>query len=349
MPGQGILSRCALGFESTWGTGVAVTEVLPFRSESIERAIAQVESEFLDGNAGRRSIKNSLVSITGALEGDLIYDEISGDPIGIERIIRGAMGISARDVGNGINQYTLDNTLPESYTVAFNKQTSVWEIHGLKWNTLTISGNAGENIQFSSDVIGEDLLRTGDAGIVNAAAAITGLSPVQPTHVHFDDMVIRIADQVDALASGDRYTISSFSFEHNNNLSDPQFGSINASHADSQLTLEPVRNGFRQLDFNITLPRYDTDQFFTWHKANTALQIDIKFATGSFEFNIFIPNCHVGSNPGAPIAGAELIEKTVPFRCVRNAGANTFLTLTDTQAIVEEFAIEAKSNRTTQA
>lgn len=351
MPGQGIIARCALGVESSFRTAVAVSEIIPFSSESINRVINQLMTEYLDGNVGLKGLRPSTIEITGTLEGELVWDEEAGDPIGIERILRGSMGGSARDGANALNQYTLANTIDEIYTICFNKQTSNWEIVSGKFNTLGLSGEAGEKIMFSTDVIAYNLLRTGDAGITNAIAAVTGLSNTnQPTNITFNDLVFRIADQGDAIAAADEYKISSFDFVMNNNLSEPEFSTKeNAGHTDNSLTLEPVRNGFREIEFSITLPRYESDQFFTWLNNNTPLQADLKFASGSYEFNIYLPNIYVGGEPTAAIGGAELIRHEVPIKLIRNAGTNTNMTLQDSTAITEEFAIEAKSGRTTAA
>lgn len=347
--GQGALSRCALGIESSWGTGVAVTELIPFDSETFNKNIRMIETAYLDGNAGKNSLIGSLNEALGDLNGEMVFDEISGGIIGIERIIKGAMGASARDAVNSLNQYTLNPSIDTSFTVAFNKQVSAWELQGLKINTFVLSGEAGGIIKFSTTSIGQQLYRTGDAGVVNAIAAITGIAPsVIPTPMTFDDMVFRIADQANAIADGDQITINNFEFSHNNNLTDPTFGTIDSAHTNSKLTLEPIRNGLREITFKVQIPRYKSDQFSSWIDSHTPLQADFIITNGSLVFRIFIPNLYV-TNVGAPIAGPEAIVQDVEFMAIRNAGTNTDMTLTDSTAITEEFAIEAKSNRSTAA
>ena len=351
MSGQGFASRCALGVESSWGGAVAFTELVPFTSESINRAIAQIQSQYLDGKAGLRSLKNSSISVVGALEGEMVYDEITGGIIGIERLISSALGTGTWDAANSLTKYTLAEALTKSYTIGFNKQTSVWEIAGAKVNNLKISGNAGEAIKFSADIIGRNLLRTGDTGIVNAAAAITGIAPTNvPSLVYFDDLIFRLADQSNGLVSGDRFSISGFELSINNNLSDSTFATIDSTNTDIDLTLEPERNGFREITLSITMPRYTADTIFDWLNADTGLMADLLFTpTGGDLLSIFLPNIKVGGDPTAPIGGAEIIEASFNFTGLRNAGTNSYLTLTDTTAIAEELAIECKSNRTSAA
>jgi len=347
--GQGAASRAALGVESTWGTGVAFTELIPFTSESISKVIQMLETEYLDGSAGRRSLLSSLIEALGDLSGEMVFDEISGGIIGIERLLRGSMGASAWDATNSLSQYTLNSTIDDSYTIGFNKQVSAWEVQGAKFKTLNLSGEAGGIIKFAVGCIAEDLYRTGDAGIINAIAAITGISPSNsPTPIAFDDLVFRIGDQANALASGDQYAINNFSLTLDNKLTDPTYASVDSSHTNSKQTLEPIRNGLREVGFQIQIPRYTSDQFATWQNAHTPLQADFIVTNGGYELNIFIPNLYI-SNLGAPIAGAEVIALDVEFMAIRNAGANTYMTLTDATAITEELAIEAKSNRTSAA
>lgn len=351
MPGQGIIARCALGDETSFQTAVAVTEVIPFTSESINRAIEQLASEYLDGSAGRRRITNSVISIGGGLESELVWDEETGDPVGLEKLIRGFMGASARDAGNGLNKYYFADTLAnESFTIVFNKQTSAWEVVSAKVNTMTISGSAGGKCMFSTELIAYNLLRTGDAGITNAIAAVTALSPTNiPQNIMFDDMVFRVADQDNAIASGDQYKISNFELSGNNSLSESEFSTVDSTHTNNLLTLEPLRNGFRELTLSIEIPRYTSDQFFTWLNNNTALQADLKFSSGSYEFNILLPNIHVAGDPTANIGGAELIKPTINFVALMNNGTNTDMTFQDTTAITDEMGIECKSGRSSAA
>lgn len=348
--GQGHASRCALGVESTFGTAVAVTELIPFTSESVNKLIALIESEYLDGSPARKNLQNGPISIQGDLSGEMVYDEISGGIIGIERLIRGVMGNSARDAANSLNQYFFANEVDDHYTLAFNKQVSAWESQSIKFGSLEISGNIGEKVLFTvGNMIAHDLKRTGDAGIINAIAAITGISPSNiPSNLILSDNVFRIGDTANALASGDQYCIDGFTFSINNNLTEPTFATECTNNSDPDTTLEPVRNGFREVTLQIRLPRYESDQFFTWQNSGTALQADFKFTLGSYEFNILIPYLKVEA-PSAVIGGPELIKPEINFISLRNAGRNTYMTFQDSDAITDETGIECKSARTSAA
>ena len=348
--GQGYASRCALGVESTWGTGVAVSELIPFTSESINRVIAQLESEYLDGNAGRRSLTNSVVSPAGDLECELVWDEIATAIVGIERLLTGGLGTGTWDAVNSLTQFTLANTISRSYTLAFNKSVSVWESLGAKINTLKISGSAGEKVMLSAGIMAKNLLRTGDAGITNAAAALTSLAPANiPQNIVFDDCVFRLADQANAIAGGDAFAIDSFEVNVNNNFSEHQFSTTDATVTSALYSHEFLRNGRRETTLSITMPRYTADTIFTWLNSGTALQADLIFTSGSYIFTILLPNIKVTGDPTAPVSGPELIAPSFNFTCLLNPGTNTDMTLTDTTAITGELAIEVTSARTSAA
>ena len=349
--GQGHAARCALGVESVYETAVAVTEIIPFSSESINKIFETIEDTYLDGSPGRRQIVNNLIAISGGeLSGELVYDEIAGAPIGCERLIRGALGASARDAGNGLNKYYMANELDDHYTLVFNKQVSAWETVSAKFGSLELTGTLNERVTFSAgDIIAANLKRTGDAGIVNAIAAVTSLSPTNlPQPVLMKDASFRIADQGDAIADGDKIAINGFTLTVSNSLTDSEWSTDDSVNTDQQTSLEPLRNGFREVTFSIQIPRYTSDQMFTWQNSDTPLQADLKFASGGYQFNILIPYLKI-TEPSAGVGGPELIKEEVSFTVLMNLGRNTDMTFQDSTAIVGEIGIECLSARTTAA
>lgn len=347
--GQGAAARVGLGKESTWGTGIAIDQIIPFNSEGINKAVKMIESSYLDGSAGKRNLVSSLIEAIGDLSGEMIWDEISGGIIGIESLLRGFTGASSRDAVNNLNKYDLNPTIDDSYTLAFNKQVSAWEIQGAKFKTLNIAGAKGEVIKFAVGVIGKNIYLTGDSGIINTISGIQAISPaVNPTMITFDNLAFRIGDQANALTSADQFAISGFEFSGDNKLSDPDHSTPTTTHLDAKETLEPVRNGIREMSLKLSIPRYTSDQFSTWLTAHTPLQADLIWTNGSKLFKILIPNLYI-SNVGAPISGAEIIKQEVELMLIRNAGTNPYMTHTDASVITNEFAIESKSSRTAAA
>ncbi len=345
--GRGFDAKLAIGAESTFGTAVAVSELIPFTSESVTKEFDQQSAEYLDGNPAKKDLKNVNIKVGGDISGEMVYDEIAGAAIGIERLLRGALGNSARDTTNGLNKYYPANDLDDYFTLAFNKQVSLWEIVSAKFGTLEIFGKAGEKMMFSlSNLIARDLLRTGDSGIVNSISGVEAISPTNiPANIMFDDGTFRIGDTSDALTSSDEKCIDGFTLTINNNLSDAEYTTPCSTNDDAQKTIEPLRNGWRELEVKLEIPRYESDQYFTWLNNETALQLDFKFALGSYQFNILLPYLKVKAVE-APIGGPEIIKQTVTLVPLRNAGRNTYMTFQDSTAISDEIGIEMKSART---
>lgn len=343
MAAQGYLSKLAVGKESTWGTAVSVDEVVPFTNESLNRAVEKLMNEYLDRTAGVKTAQNGNVSVTGDLTAELVFDEITGAVIGIESLLYAAFGASSRDATNLTNRYTLTDDINVSYTVAVNKGVSVWEVQGAKINTLEISASAGGKGKVSVGLIGKNLLRTGDSGIVNTATVINGLAPtVEPTIMTFDQLTVELDTIASgALTSGDAQTVSEFTFTLNNNLSDPTFAS------GSTLTLEPIRNGFREVTLQLTFPRYEADTLLGYYNNNTELQAKLKFTSGSKLLNIYLPRFVVSDVPEAAIGGPEIVPLSLTFKALYNGNENTVMKFMDgTTAITGEAALEVASSRT---
>jgi len=343
LAGQGYLSKFAVGKETTWGTGASVNEVVPFTSESLNKAVEKLMNEYLDRTAGVKTAQNGNVSVTGDLTADLVYDEITGAIIGVESLIYAAFGAASQDGVNGTNKYTLADDISVSYTAAINKGVSVWEMQGGKVNTLEISATAGGKGQISVGLIGKNLLRTGDSGIINTATTINNLAPtVEPTIMTLDQLTVRLNTIASgALTNADEQAISEFTFSLNNNLSDPTFAS------GSTLTLEPIRNGFREVTLKLTFPRYEADTLLGYYDNNTELQADLKFANGSKQFNILLPRFVISEVPEAAVGGAEIVPLTVTFKALYNNNENTNMKFIDgTTVVTGEAAIEVKGSRT---
>jgi len=344
--GQGYKTRCGVLDESTYGTAVAVSELMPYTSEAIEKMVNKIESAYLNGKAGREALKSGVIQSLGDLSGNISLNYQNAG--GFEYIVWAfAGGAGSRDAGNSLNQYKVAEAVDNSFTLAFNKDVSVWELPGCKVNTLEISGEAGEEskINWTAGIIAQNLLRTGDAGITNDSAQLTGISTTgAPSMVTFEDMVFRIGDTSNALAGGDQLKIKAFTLNCNNNLSDPTFSTVDSNHTNNLLTLEPKRNGFREIALQVTIPRYDSDSVFTWMNNHTALQCDLKFSVGSYEFNILLPYCYVNA-AAAPIPGPELVEHTFEIIPVRLNAIHAYMTYQDSDVISDEIGFELKTGR----
>ena len=333
--------------ESTYGTAVAVTSIVPFISEDINRTINQISANYNDGFAALPQLNNTTKEAGGSLQVQCVFDEIATDIIGVDDLIFAALGSGAYDATSGYAVYKPTDELSVSYTVAIKKGSIIWELSGAKITTLEITGQAGGDITMTATFVGKKLLRTGETGITNTTSTFSGLTPANiPTLMRFDQGVFRVGALGDALASGDARCISQFTLSINNNLSPATFATTCTNHTDGTLTLEPLRNDRRSVTLSVTHPRSNDQDEFGWHLNETELQIDMKFTGSSKNFNFYLPRVRVTA-PTENVSGRALVPKTVQYTALRNGTTNEDMeTSKSGDTIADEIAIETKNART---
>jgi len=347
MAGQGYLTKAALGKETTWGTGVAVDEVLPFTNESLTKGIERAENEYLDRTVGKSISKTTFRNVAGDIECEAVYDVIAGAIKGVDSLFLGALGAANYDAVGGRSEFSVANSIPTSFTVAFNKVVSVWESLGVKINTLKIAGkvSGGGKVTITASVLASNLLRS---GTTNSATSINNLVPTnRPVLVTLDDAIVRMDILGAALTSADQVNISEFEFEFNNNLSDDTYATPDTStHTDSGGPLEHLRNDWPSAKLKLTFPRYEANTVFTYLDSNNEVQVDIKFSNGSNELNLYLPRLVV-TTPEAQVSDSSIMPLTVEFDALVNGSTNTNMTFVSTNPITGLCGIETKNARTT--
>lgn len=339
----GSLARIAIGKETDWGTAVAITDLVPALSESMEANFARNLRETLVGDGGRRKGTRTGRSIMGNLTVDGVYDLIAGDFYGIETLILTALGTATRDAVNDSTQFTIASQIDEHLTLCINDQVSLREYVSAMVQGWSFTLSENSNGQFSFDLISKEEYKTGDGSITNAIADLTALSPTNMVIVplRFDDATFRIADVSDALTSGDAVGISSITISFTRNLTAPQFTSASSSR-----TIRPREDGFREVSLTFDVPRYENTNFLSWRDNGTELQADLKFASGTYQFNFHIP-CVEIETLGKPLSGPGLYTQTINCICSKRTTSNTFMKFIDASTTVDaEIGIECKSART---
>lgn len=348
--GAGYKSIMGAGKETTYRTALAVDELVPLVSEGFSKVFERIEQDYIHGKAGKSVDDQAPAQVVGAaVSVPIVYDTIAGAVFGTDLLISAAMGAGA--FVSTRSQFTLAEELTIPITIAFEKDVSVHEAVSCYADSMELSASAGGHLVGNFTYNAHNFLQTGDAGIVNVVGDLTGLVPTaQPERVLFSDLTIRIADDANALAAGDQIKISEFTLTLNNALTDPDFASpANSGHTDSGLSDEYVRNGFREVTFSITLPRYDADTFLTFLKNDEKLAADLKFSDGTNEINIFIPTLKVTEWNGN-VDSPGLVPVTVNFTCFRKHPDNTAADeFTSTNKITEEFGIETLNLRSGHA
>ena len=318
--------------EAAYRTPLDVIEKILLTSESINMDPEQDMHEYLQGSAGIPGIQNAFDPVVGGLQCDIPYTILNaGEFVGGSLLIALAMGANAYVGGQGSNEITLADDLGVFGTLAWDKNTApsgdVWEVASAYFNSMTLGSETNSHMKASFDIQGYDLFWPGRAGATqNQVSDLTSLPTDLATLIMHNDFILRMNIQDGALADADRLGISKWSIVLNNNLTSPEQSTIDntTTHTDPLKTIQPVRNGFREVTFEITIPRYgqniadssDHDAFSEWRTNETKLQADL-FATGPSgeEFDIFLPHLRVVT-VGNPVPGPGVVTTTVGFKAL---------------------------------
>ena len=306
--------------EVTVGTPLAAVQKIPYRSESLKSQNNHVMDSSLAGPAARPISQQGTKIAEGGFEFHLRYTLQ-------HLVLKHFFGQLDLDTpSSGINTYSLIPAIDGlSLTVAIDKQVAVWEHAGFKASELVISGSPTDGVIASVDGF---FVSTDYASIINTTASLAALAQPSPIGL-YQDVTIRIGDQLDALDSSDEYCPSSFEISINRGLSPTEVNKYDR--------LEALENAFRETTFTIEIPRYDdtSQQFITWHDDHTQLQAEIIMSDGVNSKTFRIPNMLV-MEFDAEMSGPEFVTIPVSFTCHPDqAGDNAFMVLEDTRAEIE--------------
>ncbi len=319
--GKGFEGILGVKKEAAYGTAIIVTEAIPFVSESFGNDIEKHLDEVLRGKAGAGASLAGNKKYPFTLPCKLTYEDL-------DLLIAIALGASSGAVVNGALYdltYSLAENLANSFTAAVYKGVSVWEFAGNKIDTLKISGTANKpvDIEFGGVAKALDL-----ASALNTAGILTALTTEDAaSKIMFSDLEFKIAAQASALSGETEKGISAFDLALSNHLKLDDF--------DNRATtiLEPQRDGFREVKFNFTVPRYEADTYLAWRDADTALHAWLKFTGGNYKFDIHLPKIKI-DKAEAQISGPKLIEQKISCTCFRDpASTSASFTLTDEMEI----------------
>lgn len=327
--GQGFKGILGVAKEAAYGTAVAVTEAIPFVSESFGNEIEKHIDEVLRGKAGQGASIAGNLAYPFTVPCKLTYEDL-------DLLIAVAMGSAGTPSAQGElynNTYALAEDLAYSFTAAIYKGVSVWEFVGCKVDTLKISGEANRPLDIEFGGVAKALNLD---SVTNTVDVLTALDTEDAAgKIMFSDLEFKIALQTSALTEESEKGINSFEFSLANALALDQYDNR------AKTILEPQRNGFREVKFSFKVPRYEADTYLDWRDADTALHAYLKFTRGGYVFDIHIPKMKIDKAEAA-IAGPGLIEQSIECTCFRDPGS-TSVSFTTT----DEFEINVTNGRST--
>ena len=315
--GRGFEGILGVKKEAGYGTAIAVNKAIPFVSETFGLDIEKHVDEVLRGKAGAGATIAGNKKYSFSVPCKLTYGDL-------DLLIAVALGAAATPTVNGSlydGLYSPAENLGYSITMAIYKGVSVWEFAGCKIDTLKISGEANKPLDIELGGVGKNFSLT---SAVNTAGVLTGLSTEDvAAKIMFSDLEFKIAAQASGLSGVSALGIGAFDVDINNHLALDQFDNR------AKTILEPQRDGFREVKFNFSVPRYEADTYLNWRDADTALHAWLKFTSGSYKFDIHLPKFKV-DKVDAPIGGPGLIQQKIECTCFRDPGSvSAGFTLTD--------------------
>ena len=298
---RGYDSILGVAEETTLGTYVTATATDYFHSESLKLTREKMRGESINSTRDNVFLVQGKESVEGAIELDV---NLQSDLFHL--ILKQAMGgtvSSARAASTTIASYrhtfavgNMENN-DSSVSSADVKGLSFWvrrgdtttngfAFFGNRVNQLTISGEVGQPVKVSAEVMGF----SGSLTTFNITPSFTSIRPVM-----FDDVNIALADSV----GGSFTTITAQAFEVvlNNNLlgDDPSYRLGSRIRG----VLPP---GVRNVTGKIT-QRYDTTTTYNRFIQNTYTAFQIQIRTGmtitssandtTYTMDIDLPSCYV--------------------------------------------------------
>ena len=352
--GLGIKGILGMAKQATYTAALDATDKILFMNESVNLEDEFLNHEYLYGGAGTPDTQLVFSPVKGTVEAVLPYSEKNGAAF-VSSILPIALGMGTVtwDAGGSYNELTFLDDLDVWATLAVDKGVNtgagaVWETIGDMISSFEISGEAGGLIKLNYSNQASQLLISATTNTPNDMAALPEDIPVLAM---FSDLTFRINAQSGVLASTDNCAISSFKLSVNNNLSESEQASpddtncLDYAHTDAKAPIKPARNGFREVTFEITVPRYEADTYLNARANETSMQASLLLSAGaSQKINLHLPHLKV-VNVTAPVQGPAAIKQTVTFRALlRNTDSDVLFTSGTT--IAGELGIETKDERT---
>jgi hypothetical protein len=280
--GVGFLGKLGAGDESSYGTEVLVTQMLPMMSEKLTYDPKLLRSMAMEGRPQTRQADQGTIDIKGDVVTAFRYQLDN-------MLLRNWFGTLTSGKYTHIGQ-----TEGKSMTLAIDKSVSVWTFTGCKISKLVLDAKP-DAVTLTGTIIANLL---NQASVVNTAAVMAAL--INPAkNVMFHHMRIRVGTHAAALDSSNDIGVTELKL-----TLDRPMATLFTNQ--SQGHVEAFENAFPAHVLELKIPRYQSDIWEGWLTANTRLQVEIQFTDGVNTKTIYIPNYQLDSVQ-ANIAGAGAI------------------------------------------
>ncbi|WP_447983783.1 phage tail tube protein [Nitrospira sp. Nam74] len=316
--GLKILALAGVGEQTVFETPVAATQYLALLNESIKTATTPMPSDYRAGTRACDFLGLGAIKVAGKITERMRYPIVGGDtPDPVHILLKNAFGSYASDT------YTLTDSIAGlAFTFAVDKGVSVHETVGLKVQTLTLKSSPKDGLIAEYDCVGYDETQ---AGMLTTAQDLADLKNDRDSALHKDLTVAWVGDLANALASGDAVSIDSLEFKMSRPLDDV------VPNGQRQI-IEPLENGMGDVSLTLHLPRYATDAWRAWQRAQTPLQGKFKWTLSGKFITLLIPHMIIDGSVDIETGDTAPYSQQVKLRCFRNGSVNANMSTIENEA-----------------
>jgi len=308
-------SALGVAKEITAGAFVTSTAFIEFNSESLAYMREEKKIESLNGTRDFIKRFQGIESVDGSIDFDLtvasdaamnILKQCFGGTVSSVANTAGTAYLHTMNLGDMENNASTGAAEMRAISISVRRgATHRWNMQGCRVNNITISGEIGETVKVSAEILGMT------ASVTSTGPAIV-ISDVMP--VVFTGVTIKKGTTIGA-ATTTCYT--SFELSINNNLNGDQ-------RCLGSRTRQVIPPGRREITLSLG-QRYTTLTSWNEFLQNTATAIQILLDSGktigvgatTYSMEIDLPLCYVNSNH-PQVGGPDILENGIELAVMRD-------------------------------
>lgn len=288
--------------ESTVGTAVTVDQFTPFLSEGLGQRITYLDTQTISARHTLSVTKQGTKEVGGPLSLELANTDLA-------TLLTHMMGsVSTSGTGPYTHTATPGDLEGKSFTVQIGKPDSGGTVRpftyaGCKVGSWTISANVGSIALLDLDVIG--MTETTATALASASYDSTW-EPFTFTEASL------------TLAGSSIATVRSLSITGNNAIE-------RRIRLGSGTSKQPLQIGRRSYTGTVSMDFDDLTEYAKY-VAGTEVALVATFNNGTQTLTVTANVQYVGDTPA--VGGQQLVEQTLPFRCLHSSSDSSAITLT---------------------
>lgn len=242
------------------------------------------------------------------------------------------------------NSYQLADNLSGLFgTMVIDKKVSVWEYRSVKVHGFEISGQAGQPVRITFNLMADNLLRAGDEAPANTVATLANVTyPTTALRVMFQQGKFRMNDQAGAaLSDANKIYPSAFSLRYRRPMKGDHVADL------TRFIQEPTEEGLPEMTLELKYDEYSSDSGLNDITNNLPKKADILFAgaaiSGNYNYELKLTFPHLAPvEARASVTGPGKIAQTVRYDCLATTTAPAGMA-----GVLKPFQINVQNTRST--